>query len=105
MPGRVEPHDHVDYVAAGYDLVGDDYYRHYRTVPTQVVERYESLFIENVPAGGSVLDLGCGNGLPMTAKFTDRFEVTAVDVSDAQIDRARSERAGAALRARRYVRT
>ncbi len=89
MPGQPKSHDHVAKVAAGYDLVGDDYYRHYRTVPTEVVERYESLFIEHVPAGGTVLELGCGNGLPMTAKLADRFEVTAVDVSDAQIDRAR----------------
>ena len=89
MPGQPEPHDHVDYVAAGYDLVGDDYYRHYRTGPTEVAERYESLFIDNNPAGGSVLDLGCGNGLPMTAKLAEKFEVTAIDVSRTQIDRAR----------------
>lgn len=76
-------------VAASYDAVGDAYYRHYRTEPTEVVERYETSFIDGIPAGGSVLELGCGNGLPMTAKLTEKFEVTAVDVSRTQIERAR----------------
>lgn len=89
MSENSESHDHVSDVAASYDLVGDAYYRHYRTEPAEVVGRYESLFLDQIPAGGSVLELGCGNGLPMTAKLAGRFEVTAVDVSRMQIEKAR----------------
>jgi len=82
-------------VAASYDRVGDAYYQYYRTRPSEVVERYESLFIDRNPTGATVLELGRGNGLPMTAKLTYKFEVTAVDVSQKQIARARKNAPGA----------
>ena len=82
-------------VATSYDRVGDAYYQYFRTRPSEVVERYESLFIDRNPTGATVLELGCGNGLPMTAKLIDKFEVTAVDVSQKQIARARKNAPGA----------
>ncbi len=42
-----------------------------------------------VPEGGSVLDLGCGAGLPMTAQLTRRYHVHGVDISPVQIKLAR----------------
>jgi SAM-dependent methyltransferase len=43
-----------------------------------------------VPAGGSVLDLGCGAGVPVArALAADGFTVTGVDLSEVQIRRAR----------------
>jgi 2-polyprenyl-3-methyl-5-hydroxy-6-metoxy-1,4-benzoquinol methylase len=45
---------------------------------------------ERVPAGGAVLDLGCGAGVPVArALAADGFRVTGVDVSEVQIGRAR----------------
>jgi 2-polyprenyl-3-methyl-5-hydroxy-6-metoxy-1,4-benzoquinol methylase len=45
---------------------------------------------DRVPAGGSVLDLGCGAGIPVDrALAADGFAVIGVDVSDVQIARAR----------------
>jgi SAM-dependent methyltransferase len=38
---------------------------------------------------GRVLDLGCGCGIPDTALLSERFEVTGVDISDVQIERAK----------------
>jgi len=81
--------DPIARVAAGYDKVGDAYFEYYRSDQYEVVTRYEKLFIDSVRAGGKVLELGCGNGLPMTAKLAKKFEVTAVDLSAGQIDRAR----------------
>ena len=40
-------------------------------------------------SGARVLDLGCGPGLPTTRLLADRFEVTGVDISEAQLDAAR----------------
>jgi 2-polyprenyl-3-methyl-5-hydroxy-6-metoxy-1,4-benzoquinol methylase len=45
---------------------------------------------EQVPAGGAVLDLGCGAGVPVArALAADGFTVTGVDLSEVQIRRAR----------------
>ena len=42
-----------------------------------------------VPAGGCVLDLGCGGGRPVTAYLARRFRVVGVDVSKRQLELAR----------------
>jgi cyclopropane fatty-acyl-phospholipid synthase-like methyltransferase len=39
--------------------------------------------------GDPVLDLGCGNGVPVSQTLSERFTVTGVDISDVQIQRAR----------------
>jgi SAM-dependent methyltransferase len=46
-------------------------------------------FIELLPAGGSVLDLGCGAGVPSTRRLAERFRVVGADISDVQIGLAR----------------
>jgi len=81
-------------VAASYDEVGDAYFQYYRTAPSEVFTRYENLFIDQVTPGGSVLELGCGNGLPMTANLAEKFDVTGVDFSAGQIERARRNVSG-----------
>jgi len=81
--------DPIARVASGYDKVGDEYFKYYRTDPSEVVTRYEDLFIDQVTAGGSVLELGCGNGLPTAARLHEKFELTGVDFSAGQIERAR----------------
>jgi SAM-dependent methyltransferase len=40
--------------------------------------------------GARVLDLGCGNGVPVARELSARFAVTGVDLSPVQIERARS---------------
>ena len=48
-------------------------------------------FLEHVPDGGHVLDLGCGAGEPVGAYILSRgFELTGVDYSGAMIDMARA---------------
>jgi SAM-dependent methyltransferase len=45
---------------------------------------------ERVPAGGAVLDLGCGCGVPLARDLAaGGYAVTGVDLSDVQIERAR----------------
>lgn len=46
---------------------------------------------ERVPRGGSVLDLGCGCGVPVSRALSRAgYAVTGVDFSEVQIERARS---------------
>jgi SAM-dependent methyltransferase len=45
---------------------------------------------KRIPAGGEVLDLGCGSGLPVARDLTHAgYHVTGVDMSEVQIRRAR----------------
>ena len=46
-------------------------------------------FIARLASDARVLDLGCGPGLPATRLLADRFEVTGVDISEAQLEAAR----------------
>lgn len=49
-----------------------------------------NLFCQKLPKNASVLDLGCGPGLPVTKELVNRgFNVTAVDISDTMIDLAK----------------
>jgi SAM-dependent methyltransferase len=47
------------------------------------------LLLAQVPPGGAVLDLGCGNGLPTVRQLASQCRVTGVDISARQIERAR----------------
>lgn len=42
-----------------------------------------------VPEGSHILDLGCGCGLPVAQTLAGRYEVTGLDISPVQIERAR----------------
>jgi trans-aconitate methyltransferase len=39
--------------------------------------------------GDPVLDLGCGNGIPVSQVLSERFDITGIDISDVQVERAR----------------
>ena len=78
---------HKDLVRRGYDALS----YHYRAEDDDPGERGEWIerLIARVPAGGSVLDLGCGCGLPVArALVRAGFAVTGVDLSEVQVERA-----------------
>jgi 2-polyprenyl-3-methyl-5-hydroxy-6-metoxy-1,4-benzoquinol methylase len=79
---------HKDLVRRGYDALS----YHYRAEDDDDAgERGEWIgrLIPRVPAGGAVLDLGCGCGLPVArALVRAGFAVTGVDLSGVQIERA-----------------
>lgn len=45
-------------------------------------------FIERLPADVKILDAGCGAGIPISQRLSERFQVTGVDFSAAQIELA-----------------
>jgi SAM-dependent methyltransferase len=49
----------------------------------------EAHLFPRLTAPARVLDLGCGNGVPATRMLAERFDVTGVDISDVQVERAR----------------
>ena len=85
-------------VADGYDRIGDRYLEWSALRPsparTSALELADSL----IPVGADVLELGCGAGIPMTARLASGRRLIGVDVSPEQIRRARRNVPGAAFR-------
>jgi ubiquinone/menaquinone biosynthesis C-methylase UbiE len=76
-------------VADGYDAIGDTYTARVVEARTQDVEWYLDVLSERVPQGETLLDVGCGAGVPTTGRLAEHFDVTGVDISPGQIARAR----------------
>jgi SAM-dependent methyltransferase len=78
-----------DVVRQGYDRVS----RAYRSDVGENAQEYAAWLRELAPLlepGAPVLDLGCGCGIPVARDLATWFRVTGVDVSEVQIERARS---------------
>jgi SAM-dependent methyltransferase len=76
-------------VEAGYDAVADRYSALEQRGTEWPRMRWLRKVLDRVPAGGRVLDIGCGNGLPATRAIAEGHRATGIDVSRGQIDRAR----------------
>ena len=81
--------DPKEIVARGYDRVGWRYSELAIRAGFDERAQYVDMLIERLPAGAKVLDLGCGAGVPTTRQLAKHFDVTGVDISKRQIDRAR----------------
>ncbi len=80
--------DPREVVRRGYDAVSVRYDQEYGGDTKYQVWLGEMR--ERIPAGGAVLDLGCGSGIPVVRTLTEAgYRVTGVDISDVQIRRAR----------------
>jgi SAM-dependent methyltransferase len=78
-----------DVVRAGYDAVSERYRGDHEAPPEY--EPWLELVGGRLPREADVLDLGCGCGVPMTQRLTERgYRVLGVDVSRVQIERART---------------
>jgi cyclopropane fatty-acyl-phospholipid synthase-like methyltransferase len=76
-------------VEAGYDRVAEDYAGLEREGHEWPRLRRLRELLSEVPAGGTVLDVGCGNGIPAMRAIQERHTGVGVDVSGVQIDLAR----------------
>ncbi|MGH2607730.1 MAG: class I SAM-dependent methyltransferase, partial [Tepidiformaceae bacterium] len=77
-------------VARGYDQVshayrGDDY-----PYPNSGYARILDLVIPELHAHSRVVELGCGNGIPVTRALAADCRVTGIDISPVQLARART---------------
>ena len=64
--------------AAFYELRAEEYFE--RTVSADLRELY-AIFLKHVPAGGKILDAGCGSGRDLKQFSTRRFRVLGIDAS------------------------
>lgn len=95
MSRNTDPNEHISLVAAGYDAIGEAYFDYYRTSIPQTVIDYVEQFATSLQPDDSVLELGCGNGLPVAKRLSRDFHLTGVDVSEKQIQHARINVPGA----------
>jgi ubiquinone/menaquinone biosynthesis C-methylase UbiE len=70
-------------VKAGYDKIAKRYLED-RALDSQDVRLLDDLNAR-LPENAKVLDAGCGSGLPVAKILSERFDVTGVDFSEAQI--------------------
>jgi SAM-dependent methyltransferase len=76
-------------VRAGYDRMAAEFGEWGARVEGDPRDRFLTDFMGLLPAGGSVLDLGCGAGVPSTRRLAETLTVTGADISEAQIGLAR----------------
>jgi SAM-dependent methyltransferase len=77
-----------DVVRSGYDQIGTRY-RDW-SAAGEVRLRWLGYLLDALPAGGVVVDLGCGPGEPVTRRLAERHRVLGVDASAEQLRLARS---------------
>jgi cyclopropane fatty-acyl-phospholipid synthase-like methyltransferase len=76
-------------VESGYDLMAEQYLATKNREDPLALTALEDL-ASLLPRDAAVLDLGCGAGVPVTRRLSDKgFAVTGVDVSARQLDLAR----------------
>ncbi|GAA1018107.1 methyltransferase type 11 [Acrocarpospora pleiomorpha] len=86
----------ADLVRSGYNALS----RHYRSDDDAAHEydRWRADLRDRLPGRGQILDLGCGCGIPVTRHLAAvGHQVTGVDISDVQVERARRLVPGAAF--------
>ena len=74
-------------VKDGYNTIADRYLAERTQDSADVSLLHE--FMGRLPENASVLDAGCGAGIPISRMLSERFQVTGVDFSEAQVELAR----------------
>ena len=74
-------------VKDGYNTIANRYLAE-RTRDSQDVRLLDEL-MERLPVNAKVLDAGCGAGIPISQILSERFQVTGVDFSEAQVELAK----------------
>ena len=81
--------DPKDLVRKGYDIVSERYRGDDGESPYPY-EEYLTALRPLLSPGDAVVDLGCGCGLPIAGELAADFDVTGVDLSPVQIERAQA---------------
>jgi ubiquinone/menaquinone biosynthesis C-methylase UbiE len=81
-------------VQAGYDMLGPRFGEWGERIEGDPWERFLEELVAQVPDGGRVLDLGCGNGAKI-GRLAERFDLVGVDLSEEQLRLAGAKVPGA----------
>ena len=81
-------YDYKAMVKAGYNAIVAKYLAS-RSTDSEDIQLLDEL-VQRLPRGATVLDAGCGAGVPVTRTLSQFFAVTGVDFAEEQIRLARS---------------
>src|SRR5579883_1851651 len=82
-------------VEQGYDRIGSRHHDWGAAARPGEKARYAAQVLARLPAGASVLELGCGSGSTTTERLAARYRLTGVDLSARQIELIRRRIPGA----------
>ena len=77
-------------VGAGYDAMVDTWEEWVAQIEDDPRAEWCNEFVARLPKGGRVVELGCGGGTAETKLLAERFHLTGIDLSAAQVSRART---------------
>jgi 2-polyprenyl-3-methyl-5-hydroxy-6-metoxy-1,4-benzoquinol methylase len=77
-----------DIVREGYNVVGAEYTAARMPNPHEL--SFVQDLIDRLREGAGVLDVGCGGGVPVALRLMERLDITGVDISERQIEAART---------------
>jgi SAM-dependent methyltransferase len=77
-------------VADAYDSMGETFAAWRELAVGDPRREWEDDLTSRLPDGVRVLELCCGGGAPETRRLSERFQLTGVDISPRQIERARA---------------
>jgi SAM-dependent methyltransferase len=77
-------------VGAGYDAIVDTWESWKAQITDDPRADWCDELVSRLPAGARVVELGCGGGTPETKLLAERFRLICVDLSEAQLERART---------------
>ncbi len=80
----------TELVGRSYDRMGERFAEWRDRIVGDPRREWEEELVSRLHDGARVLELGCGAGVPDTQRLAVRFQVTGVDVSAAQVRRART---------------
>ena len=85
----------TELVGAGYDAMIDTWESWKDRITDDPRADWCGELLMRLPEGAHVVESGCGGGTPETERLAERFRLTGVDLSEAQLDaRSRARAAG-----------
>jgi SAM-dependent methyltransferase len=78
-----------DVVAAGYDAIAERYAEWQSEITDDPRGRWVQRLLAHLPQRPHLLEIGCGAGIEPTPTFARMGRLTGIDISGAQIERAR----------------
>jgi len=85
--------DHKKTVQAGYNAIADEYLETRTKKSVDIILLDD--FIQYLPVRARVLEAGCGAGVPVARILSEHFDVTGIDFSEKQIEKAKRNVPGA----------
>jgi SAM-dependent methyltransferase len=76
-------------VREGYDQLSSAYRAHFELSHNRLYPSWVEAFLSVLPPGGKVLELGCGDGIPVAARIVPHYPYVGIDLSPEQIRVAR----------------